>query len=72
MWILLLTDITIENHPFAAGERVELSSDSGKLLIRKGFATEVKETKVTKESNDLPVGKHNDGSGKRKRNNGKR
>ena len=40
MEVTLLVDLTIEGHPFAIGERVDLSEESAKLLIRKGYASD--------------------------------
>ena len=57
MEVTLLVDLIIEGHPFAIGERVDLSEESAKLLIRKGQA-----------KNDQNVGSdiHSGSVGKRK------
>ncbi len=36
--VILLCDLNIEGRAFATGERVTLSLESEKLLVRKGFA----------------------------------
>jgi hypothetical protein len=44
MLVELLVDLNIDARSLAVGQRVELSNESARLLIRKGYAKEVKET----------------------------